>query len=102
MLETMQTNDIVSKFFIGQYYQTLCQNYKDMSKFYASDCSLSFSIDKDVCFVLLCNYQCTKKANSPDKVVALFEECGLQESVVNLDNGHMNYVATEKGTLLVC
>lgn len=56
MLETMQTNDIVSKFFIGQYYQTLCQNYKDMSKFYASDCSLSFSIDKDVCFVLLCNY----------------------------------------------
>lgn len=32
-----------------------------------------------------------------DKIVTLFEECGLQESVVNLDNGHMNYVATENG-----
>lgn len=44
----MQTNDIVSKYFIGQYYQTLCQDFKNMHKFYASDCTLSISVDKNV------------------------------------------------------
>ena len=43
------------------------------------------------------NIQTTKSVSGSDKIVTLFEECGLQESVVNLDNGHMNYVATENG-----
>ena len=44
----MQTTDIVSKFFIREYYTKLHQDYKNIYVFYAPDCFLSIAMNKQV------------------------------------------------------
>lgn len=44
----MQTTDIISKFFISEYYTALHSNYKSMLKFYATDCVMSITVDNKV------------------------------------------------------
>lgn len=52
----MQTTDIVSKFFIREYYTKLHQDYKDIYSLYAPDCFISIAMNKQVrgnCFGVL-------------------------------------------------
>lgn len=44
----MQTTDIISKFFIREYYTKLHQDYKSMYVFYAPDCFMSIAMNKQV------------------------------------------------------
>lgn len=50
----MQTTDIVSKFFITEYYTALHNDCKNMSRFYDSDCIVSITMDHNVCTVEWC------------------------------------------------
>lgn len=50
----MQTTDIISKFFIREYYTTLRNDYKSMLRFYASDCFMSIAINGKVCGSVYC------------------------------------------------
>lgn len=44
----MQTTDIVSKFFISEYYTALRDDCKNMCRFYDSDCIVSITMDHNV------------------------------------------------------
>lgn len=44
----MQTTDIVSKFFIREYYTTLHNDYKSIYQFYAPDCFMSIAMTNKV------------------------------------------------------
>ena len=44
----MQATEIVSKYFISEYYTTLHQDSGRMSRFYDKDSKMSFTVDQQV------------------------------------------------------
>ena len=44
----MQATEIVSKYFISEYYTTLHQDCSRMNRFYDKDSKMSFTVDQQV------------------------------------------------------
>ena len=94
----MQTTDIVSKYFISEYYTSLHKNTNEMHNFYDKDSVISFTIDQQVrgLWELLIR-QHSKVVKSVEQIPALFKEYSLQNCSVNLDNGHVSVLPIENG-----